>query len=56
MEASDLVFCVLLPDAHHLLSHLPWSMWCDLDLIQIPSHSVRMLNKTVYEMVKPLWR
>ena len=29
------------------VTYVLWSMWCDLDLIQIPSHSVRMLNKTV---------
>jgi hypothetical protein len=28
----------------------------DLGLVQIPSHSVKTLPKTVYEMVELLWR
>ena len=38
---------------HH---YLLCSIWCDLDLVQIPSHSVRMLHKTIFKMVELLWR
>ena len=41
-----------LPYAHHLLSHLIWSVLHDLGLIWIPSHSMKTLHKTV----KLLWR
>ena len=40
-----LYIVLLLPYTHHLLSHLLWSMWCDFDLIQIPSHSVMLLTQ-----------
>ena len=56
MEVGELVFRVFLPYAHHLLSHLLWSFLHDLGLVWIPSHSVKKLNKMVYESVEPLWR
>ena len=45
-----------LPYTHHPLSHSLWSVSHDLRLVWIPSHSVKMLHKTVYETVEPLWR
>ena len=45
-----------LPYTHHLLSHSLWSVFHDLRLVRIASHSVKMLHKTVYETVKRLWR
>ena len=50
--------CILcfLPYTHHLPSHSPWSVSHDLRLFWIPSHSVKMLHKTVHETVEPLWR
>ena len=56
MEVSKVVFRVFLPYAHHLLSHLPWSVLHDPGLVRIPPHSVKMLHKTVYETVELLWR
>ena len=54
VKVSPLVFHVFLPDAHHLLSHLIWSVFYDLGLVWIPSHSMKTLHKTVYETFKPL--
>ena len=45
-----------LPYTHHLPSHPLWSVFHDLRLVRIPSHSVNMLHKTVCETVEPLWR
>ena len=45
-----------LPYTHHPLSHSLWSVSHNLRLVWIPSHSVKMLHKTVYETVEPLWR
>ena len=56
LEVSELLFSYFLPYAHHLLSHLIWSVLHDLGLVWIPSCFVKMLHKTVYETVKPLWR
>ena len=49
------ISCFLLY-THHLLSHSPWSVFYDLRLVRIPSHSVKMLHKTIHETVKRLWR
>ena len=54
VKVSPLVFRVFLPYAHHLLSHLIWSVFHDLRLVLTPSHSVKTPHKTVYEMVNPL--
>ena len=54
MEVSELVFSCFLPYAHQLLSHLIWSLLHDLGLYQIPSHSMKMLHKTIYEVAEPL--
>ena len=43
-----------LPYTHQLLSHLPWSVLCDLGLVQLPSYSVKTLHKTIYKMVELL--
>ena len=56
VEVSEHLFSYLLPYAHHLLSHLIWSVLHDLGPVRIPSHPVKMLHKTVYETVKPLRR
>ena len=45
-----------LPYTHHLPSHSVSSIFHDLRLVRIPSHYVKTLHKTVYEMAKPLWR
>ena len=45
-----------LPYAHHLLSHLLWSILHDVGLVLIPSHSMKTLHKTVYKTVELLWR
>ena len=45
-----------LPYAHYLLSHLLLSIFHDLGLVWIRSHSVKILHKTVYKTVEPLWR
>ena len=45
-----------LPHTHHLLSRSLWSVFHDLRPVRIASHSVKMLHKTVYETVEPLWR
>ena len=45
-----------LPYTHHPLSHSLWSVSHVLRLVWIPSHSVKMLHKTVYETAEPLWR
>ena len=54
VKVSPHVFHVFLPDAHHRLSHLIWSVFHDLGLVWIPSRSVKTLHKTVHETVKPL--
>ena len=53
---SEFVFRVFLPYAHHLLSHLLWSILHDPGLVWIPSHSVKVLHKTRYKTVSLLWR
>ena len=55
-EVSELVVLCFLPYSHQLLSHVVWSVLHNIELAQIPPHSVEMLHKTVYEMVQPLWR
>ena len=55
-EVSELVVSCFLPYSHQLLSHVVWSILCNIELAQIPPHSVEMLHKNVYEMVQPLWR
>ena len=45
-----------LPCTHHLPSHSLWSVFHDLRLLRIASHSMKMLHKTVYETVESLWR
>ena len=45
-----------LPYAYQLLSHIPWTILHNLGLVLIPPYSVKMLHKTVYEMVWLLWR
>ena len=49
------ISCIL-PYTHHLLSHSPWSVFHDLRPDRIAPRSVKMLHKTVYETVEPLWR
>ena len=56
VKVSPLVFHVFLPDAHHLLSHLIWSVFHDLGLVLIPLRSMKTLHKTVHETVTPLGR
>ena len=41
---------------YHVPSHSLWSVFHGLRLVWIPSHSMQILHKTVYETVKPLWR
>ena len=53
---SELVVSCFLPYSHQPLSHVVWSILCNIELAQIPPHSVEMLHKTFYEMVQPLWR
>ena len=50
-ELSELVFSCFLPYAHQLLSHVLWTILCNLGLVWILPHSVKMFHKTVYEMV-----
>ena len=52
------VICIscFLPYTHHLPSHSVWSVFYDLRLVRIPSHSIKMLHRTIYETVEPLWR
>ena len=49
-KLSELVFSSFLPYAHQLLSHVLWTVLCNLGLVWIPPHSVKMLHKTVYGM------
>ena len=56
VKVSPLVFCVFLPYAHHLLSHLLLPILPDVGLGWIPSHSVKTLHNTVYKTVELLWR
>ena len=48
VKVSPLVFHVFLHDAHHLLSHLIWSVFHDLGLVLIPPRSMKTLHKTVF--------
>ncbi|KIJ92185.1 hypothetical protein K443DRAFT_113964 [Laccaria amethystina LaAM-08-1] len=49
MLISIFIFCLL---AHQLLrTLLPWLIFHDLSLFWIPTHSLKLLDKTVYEMV-----
>ena len=44
-EVSELVVSCFLPYSHQLLSHVVWSVLCNIELAQIPPHSVEMLHK-----------
>ena len=50
-ELSELVFSCFLPYAHQLLTHILWTVLCNLGLVWIPPHSVKILHKTFYGMV-----